>query len=136
MVLCVDDLGCGRLEKKEREKGCIFVSFISLVNPRRFQHYSLLQEGFWGIGSRCLNCCSEIWRGWSLWCFDLRDGINDILIIVILKLSQDEKMDLHKICFEANFALVAFSNLHEYEPIHEWYNYHPSGLPLSGWYIA
>ena len=23
---------------------------------------SLLQEGFWGVGSRCLNCCSEIKR--------------------------------------------------------------------------
>lgn len=49
VVSCVDDRvsGCGRFEEREREKGCVFVSVIYLVN-----HHG---RSIGSAGSPCIN---------------------------------------------------------------------------------
>ena len=60
MVSCVDDRGGGWVGvvdlKRKKGRKVTSLSVLSLVNPR---HVSTLQSSSGGIGSRCLNCCSE-----------------------------------------------------------------------------
>ena len=49
--------------KKKKVRKVASLSMLSLVNPRHVSTSQSSSGGILRVGSRCLNCCSEILRG-------------------------------------------------------------------------